>query len=460
MSSMFIGIIVILGAGVAVLMVFVVKSFIAPQKIAGIDKLISNGKYSPAIKAAKAIIARNPRDTEARYLLGKAYLADGKAELALMEFKTVNATAIFSKTIPEAEFRKTIAQLFLKYNQPDEALKEFLLLIKLEPFQAEHYYNAAQMFEQRDNSEQAIQYYRKAVETDPKHATAHAALGFLLFKNKQMTDAKTEISLALKLDPKNSKAYFFQGKLLRESHDYANALAAFEKALREPEFKQKALIERGCCYIEANSLEKAIVEFDRAIKASTDDSSNDTLHARYFLATCYEKQRDIDKAIGQWEKIFVKKRNFRDVGEKLTQYQELRSNDHMKEYLTASKDDFFTICKALTNKCLELAVREIKETKYGCSLIAVENDAEKWRNVRKMPRMILFYRDPNMIEDAFLRTLQEEMKKQSIIRGIVITSSGFTRAALEFAESRPLELINKDKLEQMLSQADVFAENQ
>ena len=295
----------------------------------------------------------------------------------------------------------------------------------------------------------------RRVETDPKHATAHAALVSVI-QDKQMTDAKIESrwrsNSILKLE-----SLLLPGKA--RLSDYANALAAL-KALREPEFKQKALIERGCCYIEANSQEKPLPNLTERSSASTDDSSNDTLHARYFLATCYEKQRDIDKAIGQWEKIFVKKRNFRDVGEKLTQYQELRSNDHMKEYLTASKDDFFTICKALTNKCLELAVREIKETKYGCSLIAVENDAEKWRNVRKMPRMILFYRDPNMIEDAFLRTLQEEMKKQSIIRGIVITSSGFTRTALEFAESRPLELINKDKLEQMLSQADVFAENQ
>jgi tetratricopeptide (TPR) repeat protein len=452
---MFIGLLLILGTGVTVLLIFVIKSFLLPKKIAGIQKLISAGKFAPAIRQAKFLVTKNAHDAEARYLLGKAYLADGKTELALMEFKNVNATAVFSKNIPETEFRKTIAQLYLKYNQPEEALKEYLLLIKLEPFQAEHYFNAAVLFEQRDNTEQALQYYRKAVETDPKHATAHASLGFLLFRAKQMTDAKQEIAIALRLDPKNTKAYFIQGTLLRESHDYANALAAFEKVLRDPEYKQKALVERGCCYLEANSTEKAILEFDRAIKGAADEGSTDTLYARYFLAACYEKNRQIELAIGQWEKIFAKKKNFRDVGEKLSQYQELRSNDHMKEYLTAKREDFFAICKALTNTSLELAVRDIKETKYGCAMIAVENDAEKWRNVRKQPRLILFYRDPNMIEDSFLRTLQEEMKKQSIIRGIVITSSGFTRPALEFAESRPIELIGKDKLEQMLAASGV-----
>mgnify|MGYP000864376635 CR=1 FL=1 len=224
MSPMFIGIILILGTGVAVLLVFLVKSFLVPHKIAGIEKLIASGKAPQAIRQARALITRNPRDAEAHYLLGKAYLVDGKAELALMELKTVNATALFSRNIPEAEFRKTIAQLYLKYNQPEEALKEFLLLIKLEPFQAEHYYNAAYLFEQRDNTEQALSHYRKAVETDPNHATAHAALGLLLFKHKQAAEAKQEIALALKLDPRNSKAHYYQGKLLRDSHDYANAL--------------------------------------------------------------------------------------------------------------------------------------------------------------------------------------------------------------------------------------------
>lgn len=453
---MFIVIILVLGTGIAVLSIFLVKSYIVPKKHSNINKLISNGKYSQAIKQAKMLIVRNPRDSEARYLLGRAYLADGKSELALMEFKAINATAVFSKTLPEPEFRKTLAKLFLKYNQPEEALKETLLLIKLEPFQADHHYSAGMLFEQRNNTDQALSHYRKAVEIDPNHAAAHASLGLLLFRSKQMTDAKQEINIALRLDPKNTKAQFYQGKLLRDNHDYANALAAFEKVIRDPELKQKALVERGCCYLEANSMEKAKVEFERAIKVSTNPESNDTLYARYFLASCHEKLRDIDSAISQWEQIFKVKRSFRDVGEKLSQYQELRSNDSIKEYLTAGKDDFFTICKSITNNSLELSVRDIRETKYGCALVAVENDAEKWRNVRKMPRLILFYRDPNLIEDAFLRSLQEEMKKQSIIRGIVITSSGFTRSALEFAESRPLELIGREKLEHMLTSTNIF----
>jgi tetratricopeptide (TPR) repeat protein len=99
MSSTFVIIIFTLGVGVAVLLVFLVRSILTPKKIAGIEKLIANGKHAQAIRVAKSIISRNPRDADARYMLGKAYLADGKSELALMEFKAVNATAIFSKSV-------------------------------------------------------------------------------------------------------------------------------------------------------------------------------------------------------------------------------------------------------------------------------------------------------------------------------------------------------------------------
>ena len=350
---------------------------------------------------------------EARYLWERHTSRTARASWPSWSSRPSTPPPFFQNT-SETEFRKTLAKLFLKYNQPEEALKETLLLIKLEPFQAEHYYTAGLLFEQRNNSEQALANYRKAVETDPNHATAHASLGLLLFKNKQMTDAKQEIAIALRLDPKNTKAQFYQGKLLRDSHDYANALAAFEKVLRDTELKQKALIERGCCYLEANSTEKAIVEFERAIKAGSDEASNDTLHARYFLASCHEKLRDIDSAIHQWEQIFNQKRSFRDVGEKLSQYQELRSNDSIKEYLTAGREDFFTICKAITNTGLELSVRDIRDTKYGCALVAVENDGEKWRNVRKMPASSCFTAIRTSLEDAFLRALQEEMKNNQL----------------------------------------------
>lgn len=448
--------IIILGTGIGFLSYFLIKSIFIPKRIEAIDTLIKQGKAQTAIRAARSLISQDPRNADAHYMLGKAYLADNKSELALMEFKTVNQIGVFGPHIPENEFRKTIAQLFVKYNQIEEALKEYLLLIKMEAYQAEHYYWAGKLFAERNRSDMATQYLRKAVELDPRHSKAHYELGLLLYREKRPIEAKAELEAALKLQGDNAQAYYLLGKLQKEAHDYVAALLSFEKAQRDSDLKIKALVERGGCYMSMNAIDKAIPELERAIKATTDESSQETLYARYFLAMCYEKNRELDLAIEQWEKIYSKKPNFRDVAEKLSQYQEFRTDDKMKDYLTSGQNEFMEICKALVSQGMSLQVRDVSEIQNGCDIIAVESDAAKWRNVRKMPRLIRFYRKPEMIDDTLVRQLMEQMKKLNMTRCAIVTSSGFTRAAQEFADSRPVELFNKDQLQELLDKTDIY----
>ena len=427
-----------------------IRSMVSPQKNAVIEKYINAGKYATAIQRAKAIIAKNPRDTKAHYLLGKAYLADGRAELALMEFKAISKT-VFESKAEEIEFRTVTAQLYERFQQHTEALAEYALLIKLDPQNAEYHYAIGQLFEHLNKAEQAIFHYRQAISLNSKYAAAHAALGLLLFRNKMMSEAKQEIATALALEPENTTALYYHGRLLRETKEYAQALAAFEKAARNADLRQKCFTERGLCYLDANSLEKAAFEFDRALKLTTAKNSNpDTLRLRYASAACYEKMRDLDRAIEQWEAIHALAPNYKDVADKLNQYRDLRSNDYMKEYLTVSTESFLKLCKAVTEQAFALSVQSQKEIKQGCAIIALEDNSEKWMNVRKQPKLFIYSRDSDIIGDSFLRSLHEQMKAQGLVRVIVITSSGFSRAALSFAENRPFELIDKDKLESIL----------
>jgi tetratricopeptide (TPR) repeat protein len=374
-----------------------------------------------------------------------------------MEFKIVNQISQFNQDCPEIEFRKRIADLFVRFNQHEEALKEYLLLIQLEPKAADHYYVTGRLFLERSRSDSAVSYLRKAIELDPRHGKAHFELGLLLYREKKPVEAKAEFGLALRFDPENSEAYFYQGKLQKESHDYTGALLAFEKSMRDPELKLKALVERGGCYMSLNEFDRAIPELDRAVRSAKDEGSNEALYGRYFLAMCYEKQREIDKAIEQWEKIYQKKASFRDVAEKLSQYQEFRTDDRIKDYITCSREEFQEICKSIISSSLQLQSREITEIPNGVDIIAVESDNQKWLGAKKLPRLFRFFRTPDMLEESSLRSLIDQLKKLNVVRGAVLTSSGFTRAAIDFAENRPVELFSKDQLQELLSKADFFS---
>lgn len=318
-------IILVLVLSVGFLATLALKSVVQPKKLDSVRKLIKQQKYAAAERTAKSLISKNPRDYLAHYYLGKAYLADKKNELALMEYKLVNQNAIFDGNIPEVEFRKQLSQLYVKFNQTDDALKEFLLLTKLDPLNAENYYMCGKLYDQKGKVDQALVFFQKTIQHNKRHVKAHAAYALALFRSKQITEAKKEIDLAISLSPETVSSYYYLGKILKEQKDYSGALKAFEKALRDPEFKQKSLLERGSCYMYANSLENALLEFEKAVKSSKDDNSQETLYARYFLAACNEKTRNIDKAIEQWQIIFQHNRTFKDVGAKLSEYKDRKS---------------------------------------------------------------------------------------------------------------------------------------
>ncbi len=455
MSPIGIIIIAVLGTAIVFLLGFVIKMIITPRKVDGIQKLVKQGKNAQAIKLAKQIISRDSRDVMAHYWLGTAYLADNKPELALMEYKYVNQNAIFDNSLPEAEFRKKIATLYSKFGQNEEALKEYLLLTKLDPHNADNFYNCARFFEERGKFDQAMGFYQQTLKLNKRHPKAHAAVGMLLYRSKQFPEAKKEIDMAIQLSPDTYSNYYYLGKILKENKDYPAAVSAFEKSLRDPEFKQKALIERGSCYMAANNVEKAVVEFDRAVKMSTNDAAQETLFARYFLAACYEKTRKIELAITQWEAIFAKNRNFKDVGQKLQQYKDITANDGMKEYLTSNADAFCEICKKVALTGFNLGAKSVDAKKFGCVMTVSDVSKDDWMNQRNQLTLMVFYREPEPIEDSVIRKLADEVKSKNYAKAIVFTSTGFTHSAHNFAENRPVELIDKQKLEQLLDKAGI-----
>jgi hypothetical protein len=164
---------------------------------------------------------------------------------------------------------------------------------------------------------------------------------------------------------------------------------------------------------------------------------------------CHEKNRKPDEAVEQWEKIYAKNPRFRDVGRKLSQYQPLRADDRMKDYLTSNEDGFQEICRKLVDS-LGMRMRETSPFPNGCQILAVDGGANN-RTSSSQPKLIRFFRAGEDISESTVRRLYEDMKSLRVHRSIIIASSNFTRRAVEFAETRPIELMGQERLQQMLS---------
>jgi tetratricopeptide (TPR) repeat protein len=444
--------IVILGLGIAVIAFFLIRSIILPRRVEALQNLLKQGKTQAVIKSARQLIAKNSRNGDAHYLLALAYEAEDKLELALMELKAVNQISYFGGIVEEVPFREKIAELYTNFNQAEEALKEYLLLLKRNPHNGNYYFSVGQIFEERNRSSRALQYYLRAVELSPRNAAARARLGLLLYRAKRTAEARTELDAAVRIEPENHEAWYYIGKIFKDNRDCVSAMNAFEKASREPSLRAKSLIERGGCLISIGSMERAIAELERAANIA-EEGSNEALYARYFLAHCFEKTRRIEKAVDEWEYIYSKRPNFKDVAEKLSRYQELRKDDRVKDFLTVGQDRFLEMCRRVT-ETMGLTIRDVKTIEGGGEVVGVE-PTSKWRNARAMPKLIRYLRVSDIIDESTVRDTHEEMRKQGITRGLIVASSTFSRLAMDYAESRPIDLYNEEKLQSLLQQIEM-----
>lgn len=445
--------ILILVIVVGILGFFIARSIMSPHKLDNVPRLIKSGKTTAAIKLCKQIISKEPKNYQAHYYLGKAYLKENRTELAILEYKTVNDNALFGQGIEELPFRKEYAQILLEHNQQNDALQNFLLLTKMEPNNAENFFQTGRIYELQNRYDIALGFMQKAAMIDKKHAKAHAEIGLMLYRTKQYEAAKKEIDTAIKLSPETYSSYYYLGKILKDQKDLNSAIKAFEKAQRDPEVRQKALIEHGSCFMVANRYDNAAMDFQRAIDLDKNNSNPETLFARYFLGLCFEKARKIDDAIKQWEEIYKRNKNFRDVASKLQEYKDLQANDYLKDYLTCSNDEFPEICKNAAEKGLNMQVLTCDLKKWGCQITGVNKGEDSWMNVRKQVILIRFFRNPEPVEDAPVREAVDLLKTMNAVKAFIFSSSNFTQAAKHFAENRPVELVEKSKLEAVLSKA-------
>ena len=435
------------------LSIVVFKTIASPKKIDNVRKLLKAGKNQAAAKMAKQIVTKDPSNALAHYYLGKAYLADNRGELALIEFKFVNEHALFDNQLQEIPFRKEYGSLLLKYNQIEAALREYLLLTKMDSHTADHFFKTGQIYEKQNRKDLALSVYKKCLALDPKNAKAHSSVGYILYQAKQFAEAKKELDLAIRLNPETYSCYYYLGKLLKDAKDYGGAVKAFDKAQRDNEFKQKSLIERATCYMMANRLDNAQIDLQRAIELDKDGTSKDSLYARYYLGACHVILIKIEKSIEQWEIIYNKNRSFRDVSNKLQEYKDLQTNDFLKDYLTCSDTEFVEICKNVITKTMNLTAQQAEIKKFGCQIMATDAATGDWMNMRKQMYFIRFYRDPEPLEDAPVRETLDKAKSSNCTKSYILASAGFTRPALVFAENRPVELVGKDKLQNLLSKA-------
>lgn len=433
---------------ITIFVMYILSTYVFPRKIEEIAKMIEAGQTKLAIKKLNDIIEKDERNSYAHYLLAEAYSRENNIQYAILEYRQVLKIGKFDDKVNEAAIRAKLAKIFLERNALDDAKKEYLILTKIDPDNFENYYQLGVMFFNANNNDKAAAYLKKSVSCNNKYGQSYYFLGQIYYRMGNYQEAKQMFIESIKLEQNSYRSHYFLGLVLRQLGDYEWAVKEFEVAQRDDDIKVKCFLAKGTCFLEREHLPKAVIEFERGLKFAKRGSDTE-LNLRYFLAEAQEKMRDLHSAISNWEKIAEVNRNFRDVQDKLKSYSEFRQDDSIKDFMIAGLAQFEhltrKICESMGLMILDIDI--ISDTEI--EIIATETEG-KWRNTRRSNRIIRIIRTTDTVTDKLLRKINENMKPKNATRAIIISTGEFSQAAVDFSNTRPIELYGKSELVKLL----------
>jgi tetratricopeptide (TPR) repeat protein len=367
--------------------------------------------------------------------------------MAIVEYRVSEKNVDNEPSSYEIDIRTNLAKLLWDTNDFKEALEEFILLLKVDPKNADAYHMAGKCYIKLGAYDKAIQYFRHAIKYNPQLQDAYFDLGLALYESQALAEALNEFIYSIKFNPKNYRAYYYMGAIYRQLQDYAKAIECLNIAERDKEVQVQSILNKGTCYLALGNIPKTIEELVRGIKLHT-AIDNTLFMMRYYLAEAYEQKKDVTSAIEQWEKISAHNSKFKDVGAKLEQYSDIRASDILKDYISSPISEFQNICNQVI-KAMELTV--VDSTIINNDEVHITAREASKMVGKTLLKLVIFTRINEPVPEEKVRASLDLFKSMNAQMCIIFSNSGYTRGAREFANTRPFEVYDSKKINELLS---------
>jgi tetratricopeptide (TPR) repeat protein len=425
--------VVLAGAGA----VYGYQSLRGPRKLEEIGNLIAGERYREALAECQRIIQQDDRSMIAHFLAGQCHQALSEYPMAVVEYKNCIRIGKFDDQVKEIPVRRGLARSLIESGNANEAKNEFLILTTLEPNQFENHFELGRLFHRGGIYPKSIKFLQTATALNVKNAEAFNVLGQSHYALKQYHDARAALIRAVQLKPDLKAAHYYLGLALRYLNDLDWALKEFEIAEKDDGLRDKALLAKGMVLLDQGNFSKAITELERGLKFAPPGSET-MIQLYYLIGVAAEKGRDVHKAIASWEKIEQIKPGYRDVRDKLRQYQEFRTDDSVKDFLIMNTTQFENACRRIIEK---MGFQVLHLMLNGeMSVTGVGTDADVKSRNRGQKTLFFISRDMAALPEKIVREFHESMREKGALRGVIMTTGEVMPAALNYATTRPIEI--------------------
>ncbi|HEY5094991.1 MAG TPA: tetratricopeptide repeat protein [Candidatus Eremiobacteraceae bacterium] len=256
---------------------------------------LNRGSLDDGRKSLLKALSIDPKDSRAKLLIGKSYMADKKPnyDLALAQF---DAVLVDDPKNPEANMEKAGA-LAAKGDVPG-AVAVIQTLVKLYPDTVEYEDDIAQTYLAHNMESQARAQFAQAVKDHPKDAEPFALQAEYDQSKKNYTLAATEFDQAIALAPANPRLIFdYARMLLLGMKQTVKAQDMFARLVSLSPNDPEAVFWLGQSYAGEKQWAQARDEYKRSFSMSKTYVTLFNLGLSYFELKDYKDAREAFEAL-------------------------------------------------------------------------------------------------------------------------------------------------------------------
>ncbi len=402
----------------------------------------NNKNRQDTIDAFLKVLRRNPFDLTARMELIKIYMEQDNFKEAVMHLNNILTYGKGKEEIDEFEIHKLLAECNLKLDNTEEAVRIFAYLRKNYPESIYPCVELGKLEKMRGDLEKAAQYYSRAISLEPKNIEIVKELGILLFESQKYPEALSTLQGALGIAPNDAGVHYYIGEIHTIYKQPKDAFDHFLKSKNDERYKGKSLFHIGKILRQFNKLEQARKVF-ASIMGHSDLDREEKLEVMYEMGEVVLALGELQLALALWEKILSINSSYRDVKDKLQQYEQTKSHSFLRAYMMSPREEFIELCKKFTHKFAQDVVL-VRTTAQRDSSVEILSQAV----YHDVPTTIMFkfFRGSSNIGQLAVREFYEKLKETKAKHGVCVTTSDFSEEAHMFSEGRMLELLGKKEI--------------
>ncbi|WP_235115361.1 serine protease [Desmonostoc muscorum] len=249
--------------------------------------------YQGALADYTKVIAINPQLADAYKNRGDVYYEQKKWDLAIADY--TKAIAI-NPEYPQAY--KNRGDVYYEQKKWDLAIADYTKAIAINPQLADAYNNRGDVYYKQQKWDLAVADYNQAIKLRPDNANPYLARGDVYnFQLKNYQAALADYNQGIKLQPDNANAYFARGGVHFQLKDYQGALADYSQAIKLQPDNANTYFSRGVVYQKQGNDNAALSEYNQALA-----KDGKFIAAIINIGYIKYENRDIEGAIGQWQK--------------------------------------------------------------------------------------------------------------------------------------------------------------